>query len=167
MEYKVAGCVARRLEGMTVRGKLDEGSARRLCGRVNQIAIPGQAGALRAAVCTYQEKQAWRGDPRDVWRDTTERCAHAREHVEGGNCTKRHLENGGPSGRINVARAVHGRATKQSIEPMCFGCGVKALSTYKHIASDIYATSQFLSAVTVFLLVSAPTGVWPRLDALQ
>lgn len=72
MEYEVAGCVARRLERMTVRGKLDEDSACWLCGCVHKIAIPRHAGTLRAAERADQQKQAWRTGSRDTRRDTVE-----------------------------------------------------------------------------------------------
>ena len=72
VEYEVAGCIARRLECMTVRGKLDEDSACWLCGRVHKIAIPRHAGTLRPAERADQEKQAWRTGSRDARRDTAE-----------------------------------------------------------------------------------------------
>jgi hypothetical protein len=50
MELEVAGCVTRRLKYVIVRGELDQDSARWLCGRANDGALPRQAGTLRAAV---------------------------------------------------------------------------------------------------------------------
>jgi hypothetical protein len=58
MEREVPGCIARRLKSVVIRNKFDENSARRFCGRVNKIAIPRQASALRPAIRTDQEKQA-------------------------------------------------------------------------------------------------------------